>query len=214
LSEEDDRKLREKIKPLMRLSGKRIVDLEKELKINSGGISGWLNGGIMRLSTKRKNEISLYLGLKDGNLDDKFIHIFKSEKRILEENIGVFFDSSEAKIYLLKSSGRIVGIYITQNGIQAIIIPKLSFEDVTSLYRFKYHGDAIIANDDFFRINSVHKIMVGSVIISQNEQNTTSTIEKSALSNIQEVAEWFSLISDLIKIGITPEEIRIKLDMK
>jgi hypothetical protein len=214
LSEEEDRKLREKIKPLMLLSGKRIVDLEKELKISSGGISGWLNGGIMRLSTKRKNEISLYLGLKNGYLDDDFVHIFKSEKEVVEEKINVFFDFNKSKIFLLKSMDKTVGVYIIQDGAQAIIIPKLSFEDVTSVFRFKYFGEAKIAKEDLFRIISVHKVRTGSVKLSIGEEGLINNIEDGISPNVQEVKEWFSLVLDLIKTGISPEEVRIKIGIK
>lgn len=70
----DDDQLRLAAKAIIVLRNEKLAGIAKALQFDPGGISGWLGGTPNRLSLKKKEILSTYLGLEFTHISPKTVH--------------------------------------------------------------------------------------------------------------------------------------------
>ncbi len=85
ITADDDKILRERVLCMMDLRNEKLTQVARILNLDTGGLSGWLNGGIQsRLSTEKKKVLSEYLGLLHGFLAPNKMHIWNTDSETIE----------------------------------------------------------------------------------------------------------------------------------
>ncbi|MHB9044292.1 hypothetical protein [Acidithiobacillus sp.] len=235
LSQQEDAKLRMLVKAAMAVIEKRNVDISRALQFSSGGISGWMNGGIDRLSTEKKNQLSDYLGICNGTLAPGYYHIWRSTADSLANNIplllptqaGVAFhrileDHKPFGVLMESRELDITVIILTKyRGAEPFsIIPDIFLDKIQKNVYVNHASAEVIKNADL-RLNrdaivfrelpaaegtAAGKAKPPDVGYSMISMNS----EKEAKL---EVEAWFHLIIEAIDIGMSVDEARFRLGL-
>ncbi len=106
ITADDDKILRERVICMMNLRNEKLTNLARKLNLDTGGLSGWVNGGVQgRLSIKKKSLVSDYLGLLHGFLAPNKVHVWNTDSETIESAIPLLLSKE------LLNGIRIVPIY-------------------------------------------------------------------------------------------------------
>lgn len=235
LSQQEDAKLRMLVKAAMAVIEKRNVDISRALQFSSSGISGWMNGGIDRLSTEKKNQLSDYLGICNGTLASGYYHIWRSTAdslanyiplllptkagvvfhRILEDHkpFGVLMESRELDITVI--------ILAKYRGAEPFsIIPDIFLDKIQEDVYVDHASAEVIKNTDL-RLNRDAIVFRGlpAAKCTTADKAESPDVEYSIISmdlrkkEKLQVEAWFHLIIEVIDIGMSVDEARLRLGL-
>jgi len=202
ISQEEDDRLRKLAASAMELSQKRVIDVTRDLKFSSGAVSGWLNGGVDRLSLEKKNILLDYLGIEDGSLKKDIVHVWDTTNDALINNLFVFLDKSKTISQFLHITNGCYGLFITDGVAKIIAKPKSKALGCSSLANHLFEKTpGIIYLKDVTDIFDYARNYDNSAIDNLNKYAMAEELDN-------ELSEFIRDIKGLIKSGKDIERIR------
>ena len=215
LSAEEDNRLRALVRAVMDLKQKTIADITRELKFSSGAISGWLNGGIDRLSTEKKNILAKHLGIRSGKLVGGTCHIFKTKKDSVDKHLLFVVGSNDISAKIVIKGSEIFGILIYNKNICVVLVPELLGTnplDLVSGIPINIDGELNIESE-----KDIYSAYVSSLTNFLDKKNSTAR-EDGAHANYETdkktLLSWIELFKKIAESGLTPDDIAKALDLK
>lgn len=213
LSMDEDDNLRILVRAVMSLKPKKIADITRELKFSSGAISGWLNGGIDRLSEERKNILADHLGIKNGSLSPDVCHIFMAKKSAIDNYLHLFLDvGSIGAKKIFRDSGEI-GVLIQSDGINIILLSASAGtkpSDLVTCFQVEWSDPLLLDKEE--RIEKICEIISLKYINKNNQKITGVKEDIGSIENINVLA-WIEIFKKIIESGLSTSEVIERLGL-
>ncbi|MGK9452352.1 hypothetical protein ACSSZE_14025 [Acidithiobacillus caldus] len=215
LSADEDDRLRSLVIAVMDLKQKRIADITRELKFSSGAISGWLNGGIDRLSREKKNVLAEYLGISSGKLVSGTCHIFKTTKSSVDKHLLFVVGSNNLSAKIIIKGSEDFGVLIYSKTVCVALVPALLGTNPLDLI-----SDIPINIDGELNITSERDIYSRYISTASNfldEQNSAAheeAINAHYETDKKALLSWIEVFKKIAESGLTPEDVAKALGLK
>ncbi len=206
---EDDR-LRVLVRAVMSLMPKKIVEITRELKFSSGAISGWLNGGIDRLSEERKNILAAHLGIQNGTLSPSICHIFRATKSAVEEYLHLLIDVDTIYAKKIFRDSVEVGVLVRSSGINMILLSASAGTKPSELivcYSVEW-GEPLFLDKN----ESVEKVCDDIFLKDINKNNKSVEAGPGNIENYH-LLLWMEIFKKIIESGLSTTEVIERLGL-
>ncbi len=215
ISIDDDAMLRERVLCMMSLRNEKLTHMAKALRLDPGGLSGWLSGIQNRLSVEKKDSISRHLGLSHGYLSPNIVHKWTTDAETITRSMPILVSKyllgrmTITPIYAGGQPSSCAYLSVFGSDVIVIIAGPRNTALQPPIVDPVQSGWGVNGKPAMFSVGEVENLM-GSENLAAADIYLEITI-RSQSKEKQSMRDWANLITDAISSGLSIDEAKNRL---